>query len=125
MHGSNRRNNEYILEETEDSYLLELLNEAKADIMCCAHTHKAFHRAIKTDNGYKHIINIGSLGKPKDGDPRACYAILELNESSNLTIKEGIVVSFKRVSYDIETAAIAIEKSSLPNSFATALRIAK
>lgn len=125
VHGSNRRNNEYILEETEDSYLLELLNEAGVDIMCCAHTHKPFHSAIYTPTGYKHIINIGSLGKPKDGDVRGCYAILELDAQSNLISEKGINVRFHRVSYDVEKAAQAVENSELPNSFAEALRIAK
>lgn len=125
VHGSNRRNNEYILEETEDAYLLELMNEANASIMCCAHTHKPFHRAIDTGNGYKHIINIGSLGKPKDGDHRGCYAMLHIDSNSNLISENGISVSFNRVSYDVEKAAKAVENSELPNSFAEALRIAK
>ena len=93
--------------------------------MCCAHTHKPFHRAIKSATGFKHIINIGSLGKPKDGDPRGCYAMLELDTSGNLISEKGISVAFLRVLYDVEKAAIAVEKSELPNSFAEALRIAK
>jgi putative phosphoesterase len=125
VHGSNRRNNEYLLEETDDAYLLELLKEANVDVMCCAHTHKPFHRAIRLGIGYKHIINIGSLGKPKDGDSRGCYAILEIDSQSNLISENGISVKFRRVLYDVEKAAIAVEKSVLPNAFAEALRIAK
>jgi putative phosphoesterase len=125
VHGSNRRNNEYLLEEMEEAYLLELLEEANADIMCCAHTHKPFHRAIKSGKGFKHVINIGSLGKPKDGDPRGCYAMLEIDSGSNLISEKGFSVEFMRVSYDVEKAAIAVEKSELPNAFANALRIAK
>lgn len=125
VHGSNRRNNEYILEDTEDAYLLELMEEANADIMCCAHTHKPFYRAIKTEVGFKHIINIGSLGKPKDGDARGCYVMLELTTESNLISENGISVQFIRVAYDVEKSANAIENSDLPNAFAEALRIAK
>lgn len=125
VHGSTRRNNEYILEETDDNYLLELLDEANADILCCAHTHKPFHRAIKTADGYKHVINIGSLGKPKDGDARGCYVVLEIEPSSNLISEHGISVSFNRVAYDVEKAAVAVENSELPDAFAEALRIAK
>lgn len=125
VHGSNRRNNEYLLEETDESYLLELLEEANADIMCCAHTHKPFHKAIKTESGFKHVINIGSLGKPKDGNNDGCYALLEINSNSNLISENGISVDFVRVSYDVEKAAMAIENSELPNVFAEALRIAK
>ena len=125
VHGSNRRNNEYITEDLEDSYLLALMNEARADIMCCGHTHKPFHKAIKTELGFKHIVNIGSLGKPKDGDVRGCYAVLELNTSSNLSSENGISVNFIRFDYDYERAARAIEKSILPNSFSNALRNAE
>ena len=125
VHGSNRKNNEYILEETDDVYLLELLNEANASIMCCAHTHKPFHRAIFTNNKFKHVINIGSLGKPKDGDSRGCYAMLEIDAKSNFISDTGISVRFVRVPYDVEKAAQAVENSTLPNEFAEALRIAK
>lgn len=125
VHGSPYRNNEYILEETEDSYLLEMMDAAGVDVLCCAHTHKPFHRAVKTETGFKHVVNIGSLGKPKDEDPRGCYAMLEINQHSELISGKGIAVSFNRVSYDVEKAAKAVEESELPNSFAEALRIAK
>ncbi|MBI4563341.1 MAG: metallophosphoesterase family protein [Planctomycetes bacterium] len=43
------------------------------------------------DRGRKYIINTGSVGQPRDGDPRACYAILT-----------GEAVRYRRVPYDIE-----------------------
>jgi putative phosphoesterase len=125
VHGSPRRNNEYLLEKTEDSYLLELLDEAGADILCCAHTHKPFHRAIKIENEYKHVINIGSLGKPKDGDVRGCYVVLTINKKSDLISENGISVKFVRVAYDVEKSARGVENSELPNAFAQSLRIAR
>jgi len=125
VHGSPRRNNEYLTEDTECELLLEMMEEANADILCCGHTHKPFHRVLKTKNSYKHVINLGSLGKPKDGDKRGCYAILNVNTESSLLYKSSIEVSFERVDYDVEIAAKSVECSVLPNVFADALRSAK
>ena len=78
-----------------------------------------------TQNGatrYRHAINIGSVGKPKDGDPRGCYVILTLDESFTLSNPESLKVEFVRFQYDIEKAAKAVEESPLPNDFADMLR---
>ena len=67
VHGSPRRNDEYITEETDADLLLKLMEEADADVLCFGHSHKPFYRILQTENGYKHAVNLGSLGKPKDG----------------------------------------------------------
>jgi diadenosine tetraphosphatase ApaH/serine/threonine PP2A family protein phosphatase len=92
--------------------------------MCCGHTHKPYHRALKSEEGnhFRHAINIGSVGKPKDGDPRGCYAMLTINDNSSITNKESIQVEFIRFEYNIEKAAKAVEESPLPNEFADMLR---
>ena len=74
---------------------------------------------------YRHAINIGSVGKPKDGDPRGTYAMLEWDEHSSLKDPGSVRVQFIRFEYDVEKAAIAVENSPLPNAYATALRVAK
>lgn len=126
VHGSPRRNNEYLREDTASELLLEMMEEAECDVLCFGHTHIPFHRVLKTSEGtYKHAINLGSLGKPKDGDPRGCYALLQLDTQSSCKDKDGIKVSFKRVTYPVEVAATAVENSPLPNEFAEALRRAK
>jgi hypothetical protein len=56
------------------------------------------------------------VGRPKDGDPRAGYVVLEFNGNG------GVKVEFKRVAYDIERAAEAIIASTLPDDFADYLR---
>ena len=113
------------MEDLDEAYVLDMMNEANADILCCAHTHLPFHKAIETTNGFKHVINIGSLGKPKDGDVRGCFAMLTIDANSSLAKQNGISVEFMRVAYDVEKAAQAVENSSLPIAFAEALRIAK
>lgn len=110
VHGSTRSIDEYVLENTDEEYVLEMMAEAQADVLCVGHSHLPYHRVV--DN--KHVINVGSLGKPKDGDPRGCYVLL--------TISDEVEVEFVRFNYDVEKAAIAIEDSPLPNELADRLR---
>jgi putative phosphoesterase len=72
VHGSPRRINEYLFEDREEKSLLRIMEQADADIMCFGHTHKPYHRvlnsAVENKNHFRHAINIGSVGKPKDND---------------------------------------------------------
>jgi hypothetical protein len=71
---------------------------------------------------YRHAINIGSVGKPKDGNPQGCYVILTINAESSIINKDAVRVEFIRFDYDIEKAARAVEDSPLPNEYAEMLR---
>lgn len=123
VHGSPRSVDEYVLEDSEESYVLQLMEEANADILCVGHSHKPYHRIIQTSTGvFKHIINTGSIGKPKDDNPLGCYVLLELSETSSNIFSDSIKVDFVRFEYDVEKAANAIEQSPLPNEFADRLR---
>ena len=122
VHGSPRKINEYLFEDREEKSLLRILDDAEADVLCFGHTHKPFHRVLHTPGGkLKHAINIGSVGKPKDGDPRGCYVILTIS-SNMMSVQDGIKVNFMRFDYDIEKAASAVEESLLPNEYAEMLR---
>jgi diadenosine tetraphosphatase ApaH/serine/threonine PP2A family protein phosphatase len=61
-------------------------------------------------------ITVGSVGQPRDGDPRAMYAILD-------TV--ACEVSFERVAYDVESAAAAIVRAGLPTFFAERLAMGR
>lgn len=123
VHGSPRKINEYLFEDRADKSMIRMMEKARADIMVFGHTHKPYHKIIENEDGsYRHAINIGSVGKPKDGDPRACYVMLEWDEDLDLKNRDGLGVSFIRVDYDVESAANAIEESPLPNAFADMLR---
>lgn len=126
VHGSPRRINEYLFEDREEKSMLRIMHDADADIMCFGHTHKPYHRALNdgTDgrDHFRHAINIGSVGKPKDGDPRGGYVLLHINDHSSTTDNGSIQVEFIRFDYDIEKAARAVEESRLPNAYAEALR---
>ncbi|MEO5602027.1 MAG: metallophosphoesterase family protein [Cyclobacteriaceae bacterium] len=123
VHGSPRKINEYLFVDREEKSFLRILGQAVAHIMVFGHTHKPFHRIFKDNSrNYRHAINIGSVGKPKDGDPRGCYAILALDESFALNKSDSLNVEFVRFEYDVEKAARAVEESPLPNDFADMLR---
>lgn len=126
VHGSPRRINEYLFEDREEKSLLRIMQDANADIMCFGHTHKPYHRTLEIEEGddkrYRHAINIGSVGKPKDGNPQGGYVLIDINESSSVSVNESIGVEFIRFDYDIEKAAKAVEDSPLPNAYAESLR---
>lgn len=126
VHGSPRKINEYLFEDRQENSLLRLMEESEADIMLFGHTHKPYHRTIPYEvdgvSKFRHAINLGSVGKPKDGDTRACYVMLTLNEQSSVNDAESITVEFERVAYNVDLAARAVEESPLPNEFADMLR---
>jgi len=126
VHGSPRRINEYLFEDRDEKSLMRIMEQAGADVMCFGHTHKPYYRIlpeVRTEGmRYRHAINIGSVGKPKDGNPKGCYVIITINEESSITNKNAVQVEFIRFDYDIEKAANAIEKSLLPNEYADMLR---
>ena len=126
VHGSPRKNNEYLFEDRPEKSFIRMMQNADAHIMCFGHTHKPFHRVMKTENGeYLHAVNTGSVGKPKDGDPKGCFVILTVNDQSTLKDPATISIKFVRFAYDVEKAAKAVEESILPNEYAGMLREGK
>lgn len=126
VHGSPRRINEYLFEGRPDKSLMRLCADAGADILLFGHTHKPYHRKLAYDlegkTAIRHAINIGSVGKPKDGDPRACYLLLTLDETLSVYHEDSVQIEFVRLPYDVERAARAVEQSPLPRYYAEALR---
>lgn len=126
VHGSPRRINEYLFEDRDDKSMIRILEQANTDILCFGHTHKPYHRIFNTGDvqkpHFRHAINIGSVGKPKDGDPRSCYVILHLDSKTSVANNESLKVEFRRVEYDVEKAAKAVENSPLPDEYGEMLR---
>ncbi len=126
VHGSPRKLNEYLFEDRDEKSLLRIMEGADADIMCFGHTHKPYYRILPTAKGektrYRHAINIGSVGKPKDNNSKGCYAMVTITEESSITNKNAVKVDFIRFDYDVEKAAKAVEESPLPNEYADMLR---
>jgi predicted phosphodiesterase len=113
-HGSPRKINEYLYADRPDASLERILDGANVDVLVVGHTHKPYHRVLPSG---RHVINEGSVGKPKDGDPRAAYVILEAKG-------RNLKVEFVRVPYPVEQAATAIEASEMPSEYAEMLRTA-
>ena len=126
VHGSPRKINEYLFEDRPEKSLMRIMSDSDADILLFGRTHKPFYRKLsyihEEREAFRHAINIGAVGKPKDGDPRASYLLMELDPSLVSTDPDSFRISFRRVEYDVEKAAEAVENSILPNAYAKALR---
>jgi putative phosphoesterase len=75
------------------------LERVDANVVCVGHTHYPYVLEV----GDKLVINPGSVGQPRDGDPRAAYAVIDGNR-----------VELKRVEYPVEDAVRTIQESALP-----------
>ena len=69
-------------------------------------------RVLEIERDYRYLVNPGSAGQPRDGNPHAAYAIYRPEER---------IVEFRRVAYDVARAAEKIRAAGLPDSLATRL----
>ncbi|MBP2029476.1 putative phosphoesterase [Methanohalophilus levihalophilus] len=72
-HGSPRSFYEYIRPETPENELREMTEEIDADLLFVGHTHIPFEKQV----GDLRIVNVGSVGQPRNGDPRASCVLLD------------------------------------------------
>jgi len=106
-HASPYSNEEPITFQTPRERLMELTKMAKADIILFGHSHQPLF--IKVDEVW--FINPGSIGRPDDGDPRASYAVLQIEPGS-------ISCEHYRIDYDLDRATSRIIELNLPEAFA-------
>lgn len=110
VHGNPVLNTVYWTEDRPDRFCTEMAARAGAragDIVAFGHTHRPWQRVVA---GIQ-FVNTGSVGRPKDGDWRAGYVLLEVGAGEP-------VVEFVRVEYDLARAAAAIRASELPDDLA-------
>ena len=115
VHGTPTLNTLYWTEDRPASFCTRMAKVAgakKGDVIAFGHTHLPYHREV---DGV-HFLNTGSVGRPKDGDWRAGYVMLDLGPG-----EAGI--EFVRVEYDVQSAASAIRQSELPADFADFLEM--
>lgn len=115
VHGSPRGpTSEYVFpEDTQNPKKMEKLFSLISHVCFQGHTHvpgvfSSDHQFLRSEDvsprhplthpGLKFMVNVGSVGQPRDSDPRSCYVILE-----------DLCVTFRRVAYDIERTVKAIE----------------
>ena len=114
-HGSPRSTTEYLFEARSDGYLRQFTPggkaDARAEVIVFGHTHVPYHRRVNNVD----FINTGSVGRPKDGDPRAGYCVLTIDEDS-------INVEQVRLPYAVERTCERLVQAGLPSYFADYLR---
>ncbi len=110
----------YYIFDIEDAYVT--LSQMRNNICFVGHTHvpgifASNHTKVeyiermdaRIDRERKYLINAGSIGQPRDGDPRASFAVYD---------DEELTVEIKRVEYDVKKAQDKVLKSGLPSKFA-------
>jgi putative phosphoesterase len=105
-HGSPRDKLEYVYEEDAEP---EMLWSCEANLLILGHTHVPFVKTVDLGT----IANPGSVGQPRDGDPRASYLVLDATKCT---------YDQRRIGYDIEGAASSIVNAGLPNYLGDRLR---
>jgi len=110
VHGTPTLNTLYWTQDRDDAFCLKMASQAGAkagDVICFGHTHVPWHREVEGI----HFVNTGSAGRPKDGDWRAGYVLLDMGG-------DAPKLEFVRVEYDLDRVMDAIRKSDLPDDFA-------
>ncbi|AKH96524.1 phosphodiesterase, MJ0936 family [Halanaeroarchaeum sulfurireducens] len=104
VHGHPDHPNHYTYPEEFGPHLLD-----DEDVLVMGHTH--VQHAEQYDEGI--VLNPGSVGQPRDRDPRAAYAIVDL---------DALSVETRRVEYDVDAVVDAIEAAGLPERTGARLR---
>jgi len=107
VHGSPRDVDEYIYPDDAEPGFLSAVN---CDFLVLGHTHVQF----KKEYPEGIIINPGSVGQPRDGDPRAAYAVFDTETGK---------VKLERTSYDIEKVIEDMHAAHLPEELALRLKV--
>ena len=107
VHGSPRKVNEYLFEDKPASLYERLAAREDADVLVFGHTHKPWVH----EYGGVRFVNCGSVGKPKDGDPRGAFAILR-------PVAGTVDVTIERIGYGVEAVADEVRAAGLPAEFA-------
>ena len=114
-HGSPRAPlSEYVHPEEAKKRASQTIAESECNILVLGHTHKPY----SIEHGASLLLNPGSVGQPRDGDPRASYAMVE--------IKEGrFKANLHRVAYDIKETQEKMRRQGLPKSLARRLLLGR
>jgi predicted phosphodiesterase len=110
VHGSPRKVNEYLFEDKPASLYERLAAAEEARVLVFGHTHRPWVR----EHGGVLFVNCGSVGKPKDGDPRGAFAVLE-------DAGGRVAVTIERVEYDAAAVAREVRAAGLPGELADKL----
>jgi len=114
VHGSPRRINEYLFEDRPESAMARMARDNPYRAIVFGHTHLPYAREVsRADGACTLFINVGSGGRPKDGDWRVCYAIVD----PAALAAGGAAVEFVRVPYDFGRLQRALAGTDLITAF--------
>ena len=128
-HGTPFDEDAYVFDEMDAVYALRA---ATRPLCLYGHTHAPFGARLRADelefvdaspgaeisvaDGVRLIVNVGSVGQPRDGDPRAGYGVLD---------EEARTVTCYRVDYPVERAQARIREAGLPEALAKRLALGR
>jgi predicted phosphodiesterase len=112
VHGSPRKVNEYLFEDKPARLYERLAAAEEARVLAFGHTHKPWVH----EYGGLLFANCGSVGKPKDGDPRGAFAVLRPGAGT-------VEVRIERVAYDAAAVAAEVRSVGLPGDYAELLLV--
>jgi predicted phosphodiesterase len=113
VHGSPRKVNEYLFEDKPARLYERLAAAEDAGVLVFGHTHRPWVH----EYGGVLFVNCGSVGKPKDGDARGAFAVLD-------AVETGVAVTIERVEYDAAAVAREVAAAGLPDELAEKLTAA-
>ena len=105
VHANPRNDDEHLWPDAEEDVLEHLIGDEKAQAIAFGHLHIPYVRVWRG----KMLVNVSSAGLPKDGDPRACYAIFTERGS-------GWQVKHRRVPFDVKKVATQLVDCGIPGS---------
>ncbi|PZF71625.1 metallophosphoesterase family protein [Taibaiella soli] len=121
VHGSTSSNNEYIQEDIAEENLLDMMAYINADILLMGHTHIPYHKTIFLEDEnrkiYRHAINAGSVGKPKQDNTHACYCLVNIDHHTDISDPASVQVQFQFVPYDTQPVIAKIKEMGLSNTY--------
>ncbi len=134
VHGAFQDEDEYVF---TPSQALEGLLDSTLPVTFFGHTHhqggfsyqdsqlevlqlhprsRELHCALRIDSDKRYLLNPGSIGQPRDGDPRAGFAIADLDHSA---------IEFWRVPYDVQQVQMRMRQARLPEPLAHRLSLGR
>jgi predicted phosphodiesterase len=105
VHANPRNDDEHIWPDADDATLERLIGDERATAIAFGHLHLPYVRMWRG----KLLVNVASAGLPKDGDPRAGYAIFTARNG-------GWEVKHRRVAFDVKKVATQLADCGIPGS---------
>jgi putative phosphoesterase len=105
VHANPKNDDAHIWPDANEAELEQLIGDERATAIAFGHLHLPYVRMWR---GHL-LVNVASAGLPKDGDPRACYAIFSERDG-------GWEVKHRRVAFDVKKVATQLSLCGIPES---------